>query len=134
MSYQHGPTPWPPRSAPPPPPSQPHPSTSDAHPHHGNLFLMVGELMGGMRWLISDAHRKTEQIDDIQAKLRDGSHLFKRHDERLTHLEEADKVSRIERLTKRWAAFLLPPATVLVTWWLTGSLDAGFKILERMPK
>jgi hypothetical protein len=95
---------------------------------------MVGELMGGMRWLITDAHRKTGQIDEIQSKLRDGSHLFARHHERLTHLEEADKVSRIERLTKRWAAFLLPPATVLVTWWLTGSLDAGIKILERMPK
>jgi hypothetical protein len=134
MNHPHGPTPWPPRSAAPPPPYPPHPSMSDEPHHHGNLFLMVGELMGWMRWLISDAHRKTEQIGDIQAKLLDGSHLIKRHDERLTHLEEADKVSRIERLTKRWAAFLLPPVTVLITWWLTGSLDAGLKLLDRMPK
>lgn len=122
------------------PPGYP-PSSSDGPGHlNGNLYVMIGELIGGQRWLISDAHRKTEQIEEIRDQLRDGSSMFKHHDARLTNHDarlrsiEEEQVSRLERLTKRWAAFLLPPATVVVTYWLTGNLDAALKLAAGLPK
>lgn len=133
MTERPGWTPWPPHSAP-PPPSRPPPPTNDGHHHlNGNVYVMLGELVGNVRWLVMDSTRKTGQIDDIQAKLRAGSTMFQHHDFRIKNLEAA-KVSRFERLTKRWAAYLIPVVTALLVTWATGDGDLAARVVGALPK
>jgi len=136
MSYPHG---WG-HSQPPSPPFPPS-SSDDPHPPvNGNLYVMIGELVGNVRHLIWDSREKAGQIHairedvrGIQTQLQEGAHRFRHHDARLKSLE-AEQVPRFEKLSKRWAAILLPPLTGIITLWLTGNTDVAIKIIERLPK
>ena len=124
-------------------PSQYRQSSSEEHPPHpsgGNLYLMMGELIGDVRHLIWRMDKQDEQINEVHAdvreihgKLRDGSDQFRAHNARIASLEAA-KITRMEKLIKRWAAYLLPPATGLGVLWATDNLELALRILERLPR
>lgn len=127
MSIPPGWTQWPPHSGQPPP--APPPSSSDTGPHlNGNVYLMLGELTGGMRWLIWDAHRKTEQIDAIKDQLSDGRSMFHCHDARIAKMEDQAKATREdvpkwERTIKLWASWLIPLGVFAGTGQLAAALQ-----------
>lgn len=96
-------------------------------PSGHEMPLLLGRLMG--LWEASAA-----QMHRIEDQLARGHDMFHRVDRRLTRLEEkaSEKatVPRWERNLKRWAALLLPAATL----YTTGSLEAALQQLVAVLK
>lgn len=67
--------------------------------------------------------------NEIKVRLEEGSERFEKHEARIVKLETKpamppqDEVTWLERMVKRWSAFLLPPLFFLVT----GSWETAFK-------
>lgn len=121
MPYRTMWTPWPEPSD----PSRPSNSV-EPHPRH-DVSMMLGRLIERSEHVIRGQ-------DEIKSQLREGAQRFREHEERIVRLEERvdskDHVPRLERLIKRWLAYLLPPLAL----WSTGSVDAAIRVLEAALK
>ena len=109
-----------------PPPSHPYPhppSSSDFghQPDHGHsLPMMLGRLLERSEHLLLGQGR-------IEQRLEAGDARFQKHEDRIAKLEQRpEEVSRLERLIKRWAAYLIPAGVLLAT----GSLETAIKYAQ----